>query len=131
MTAWSEDDAGELSAEANGAITAAGFGTFDIKNARVKSISGNAVASLGVPTIPGYYSDKDDWEAMTTIFAKQKCDNPVPFMLELCDELDSWCDLSDPVTYVAASGTWSIKYSSSKSKGNKTLRQLVPAYAVK
>ena len=94
-------------------IRAAGFGTFDNKNMIVKSISGNAVATIG-----------------DILLKEQDCgsDGPEPKVYDLCTEFDTVCDGTD-TDVVAASGTWSVKYNKSLSKGSKTLNQIVPAYA--
>ena len=90
-----------------GAFYAAGFGTYDAKTQLVKSISGNAVGYL-TPT-------------------SGKCGDPM--LCDLCTEFDNWADDGTAATKVAASGTWSVKYNASLSKGSKTLAQIVPSYA--
>jgi hypothetical protein len=98
----------------------------------VKSISGNAVAQFVVPTIPSYKDDQSGWNSLTTIFSKQKCVYPNPYVLDLCTTLTSWCDLTTAGTVVdkvAASGTWSVKYNASLSAGKKSLAKIVPDYA--
>ena len=94
-------------------IRAAGFGTFDNKNLRVKSISGNAVATIG-----------------DVLLKEQDCggNGPEPLVYDLCTEFDTVCD-GAATEVVAASGTWSLKYNKSLSTGKKTLDQIVPAYA--
>ena len=101
-------------------IDAAGFGTYDVKNLRTKSVSGNAVGMLmpvGGVTDPCGNKDR--------IFCA------LGFM---CVEWMDWCcdGCYAGVDLVPASGTWSLKYNSSATKkANKdkaTLSSFVPAY---
>ena len=92
-------------------INAAGFGSFDAKKEIVKSLSGNAV---------GYFT-----QALTTKYAE--CGEPM--VADLCTEFTDWCTDGEPAEKLAASGTWSVKYNASLSKGTKSLRSIVPSYA--
>ncbi len=100
----------------------AGFGSYDAKNERIKSISGNVVGMI----TPATYD--------VTEKAESKCDDDtvntnVGKVLALCDEFDDWCCTGDEADQVVASGTWSIKYNKTLSKGKKRLSQIVPSYA--
>ena len=126
VTSWDvsagANDKGSWTANTSGAIYAAGFGTFDTKKQLLKSISGNAVAAFGV----------DDFTMgdILTFFTVNKCDNPNPGYVDLCEDVDNWCDYSGtPVAAVAASGTWTLKYNSKYSANGTSLRKIVPSYA--
>lgn len=99
------EDLGEVS------LVAAGFGTFNAKQGIVKSISGNAVGMFTAPLTQKYAN----------------CEGP--FVADLCTEFSNWCSDGDAADVLAASGTWSVKYNASLSKGKKRLGQIVPAYA--
>ena len=92
-------------------IAAAGFGSFDAKKEIVKSLSGNAV---------GFFT-----QALTTKYAE--CGDPK--VVDLCTEFTDWCTDGEATEALAASGTWSVKYNASLSKGTKSLRSIVPSYA--
>lgn len=84
--------------------------------ALLKSISGNAVGMFNLSTIE---------EAV-------ECDDPNEFTAKiatLCECWLNWCDDGDDAEAVPATGTWSLKYNKGVSKGNKSMLQLVPAYA--
>lgn len=104
----------------NAAIAAAGFGSYDAKmfneEGGLKSVSGNAVALF---TDFGYTVSSKCEEGTDVIGA----------VLSLCACYESICD-GDEAEKVVGSGTWSIKYNKGLSKGNKTLRSLVPAYMI-
>ena len=75
----------------------AGFGSYDTKNSRVKNISGNLAGIWGAP----YDCSSDD------------LDNPEDCpVYQLCDG-DT---VLDDISWTAASGSFSVKYNSSKSK---------------
>lgn len=92
-------------------LVAAGFGTFNAKQGIVKSISGNAVGFFTSPLTQKYAT----------------CEGP--YVADLCTEFASWCTDGVEADTLAASGTWSVKYNASLSKGKKRLGQIVPAYA--
>lgn len=101
-------------------IDAAGFGTYDVKNLRTKSISGNAVGML-----------------MPVGSATDSCGNKDRIFCALgfmCVEWMDWCcdGCYAGVDLVPASGTWSLKYNASATKkANKdkaTLASFVPNY---
>ena len=94
-------------------LAAAGFGTFDAKKAIVKSISGNAVGMFTAP--------------LTQKYAGATCGEPL--VADLCTDFDNWCDDGIAMSALVASGTWSVKYNASLSKGKKRLGQIVPTYA--
>ena len=91
-------------------IDAAGFGTYDVKNLRTKSVSGNAADPCG---------------------NKSRIFCALGFM---CIEWRDWCcdGCYAGVDLVPASGTWSLKYNASATKkANKdkaTLASFVPKY---
>ncbi len=91
--------------------TAAGFGTYDAKNEVVKSISGNAAGIL-VP-----------------VQGSTKCADYDGMVVDFCTDFDDWCTDGEVPDFVAASGTWSIKYNKSLSTGSKSLARIVPSYA--
>ena len=102
-------------------IDAAGFGSFDAKNFRIKSVNGNAVGLLA-PLNDG---------------AADKCGNPSKIFCAvgfMCVEWKDWCcdGCYAGVELVPASGTWSVKYNASATKkanaGKATLASLIPAY---
>ncbi len=102
-------------------IDAAGFGSFDAKNLRIKSVNGNAVGLLA-PLNAG---------------ASDKCGNPSKIFCAvgfMCVEWKDWCcdGCYAGVELVPASGTWSVKYNASATKkanaGKATLASLIPAY---
>ena len=103
-------------------IDAAGFGTFDVKNLRIKSVSGNAVGMLAPidEEMRNTCGDKGD---------KFFC--AIGFM---CTKWIDWCcdGCYAGVELVPASGTWSIKYNASATKkanaDKATLRDFVPEY---
>ncbi len=101
-------------------IDAAGFGTYDVKNLRTKSVSGNAVGML-MPV----GSTTDSCGNTSRIFCA------LGFM---CVEWMDWCcdGCYAGVDLVPASGTWSLKYNSAATKkANKdkaTLASFVPNY---
>jgi hypothetical protein len=98
---------------------AAGFGSFDAKNKRMTSVSGNCVGLIR-PLVAG---KEDDCGNGSNIFV---------IIAPLCTEFKQWC--CDGCYYgeiaVPASGTWTLKYNSSLSKGTKPLSSIIPAYAV-
>ena len=97
-------------------INAAGFGTFDTKNLRIKKISGNAVAQLEPLLLTRQ-------ETCTEL-------GYVSVMAYLCHDFRGWCCCDCiAATIVPASGTWSLSYNSSLSKGKKPLSQILPEYA--
>ena len=102
-------------------IDAAGFGSFDAKNLRIKSVNGNAVGLLA-PLNDG---------------ATDKCGNASKIFCAvgfMCVEWKDWCcdGCYAGVELVPASGTWSVKYNASATKkanaGKATLASLIPAY---
>jgi len=96
-------------------IVAAGFGTFDTKNLRIKSLSGNAVALL--TPITAVTEELCDETEMVTVLAY------------MCHSFKSWCCCECVGAALApASGTWSIKYNASASKNGK-LSKIIPEYA--
>ena len=102
-----------------GWIEAAGFGTFDKKNLRITSVSGNAVGMIA-PLNTG---------------AKDACGRDSKFFVQvafMCQDFIQWCcdGCYAGVELVPASGTWSIKYNASLSKGTKSLAKILPDYAV-
>ena len=98
-------------------IVAAGFGTFDTKNLRIKSLSGNAVALL--TPITAVTEELCDETEMVTVLAY------------MCHSFKSWCCCECVnVALAPASGTWSIKYNASASKNGK-LSKIIPEYAWK
>ncbi len=60
------------------------------------------------------------------------CDEYTAKLLPFCDAccFEGWCDAEDAPDMVPAAGTWSMKYSKKVSKANKSIAQLVPAYAL-
>ena len=86
-----------------------------------KSISGNAVGLINPASIVKKNKCADDTTEMGKIFAMCGCLDDDPCGSETGAE----------ATKVAASGTWSIKYNKSLSKGKKTLAKIVPSYAQK
>ena len=96
-------------------IYAAGFGSFDSKNLRIKSVSGNAVGKLKPINLVTENLCDDD--ALLTVLAY------------MCSDFKSRCCCECVAAAVApASGTWSLKYNSSLSKNGK-LSKIIPAYA--
>lgn len=98
-------------------LVGAGFGSFDTKNYRVSSISGNCAGTV----VPAEF------------VISKKCEDDeyaAGKVLDLCEAFENWCESGDETEAVAASGTWSIKYNKTLSKGKKSLRQIVPAYAI-
>jgi len=102
-------------------IAAAGFGTYDVKNLRTKSVSGNAVGMI-MPVSEG---------------AADPCGNKDRIFCALgfmCVEWLDWCcdGCYAGVELVPASGTWSLKYNASATKkanaDKATLADFVPAY---
>jgi hypothetical protein len=102
-------------------IDAAGFGTYDVKNLRTKSVSGNAVGMI-MPIQDG---------------ATDECGNKDRIFCALgfmCVEWMDWCcdGCYAGVELVPASGTWSLKYNASATKkANKDkakLTDFVPDY---
>ena len=103
-------------ADANEVIYAAGFGTFDARNYRIKSVSGNAVGKL-VPIVATTGNTCGD-------------ENLLSVMAYMCGDFKSWCCCDCVAAAIApASGTWSVKYNSSLSRGSKRLDQILPSYA--
>lgn len=102
-------------------IVAAGFGTYDVKNLRTKSISGNAVGLI-MPIDDG---------AANACGIKDKIFCALGFM---CVEWMDWCcdGCYAGVELVPASGTWSLKYNAAATKkanaDKATLASFVPAY---
>ena len=92
-------------------LAATGFGMFDAKKELVKSISGNAVGMFTEPLTRKYTGCGD------------------PMIADLCTEFSNWCDDGEAADTLVASGTWSVKYNASLSKGKKRLSQIVPTYA--
>ena len=102
-------------------IDAAGFGTYDVKNLRTKSISGNAVGMI-MPIQDG---------------ATDACGNTSRIFCALgfmCVEWIDWCcdGCYAGVDLVPASGTWSLKYNASATNranaDRARLTAFVPAY---
>ena len=81
-----------------GAISFAGFGTYDVKNTRVAKISGNAAGFWGAPYDCSSWEDNDYTE-----------DCPA---YQLCDATAALEDYSTTAAY----GTFSVKYNAAKSK---------------
>lgn len=105
----------EITAYANAKIYAAGFGTYDTKNKRMKTVSGNAVAKL----------------APLAISNATTCGETglVPVLAYMCQTFKSWCCCECVSAAGApASGTWSVKFNASKAKSGK-LSNLIPEYA--
>jgi len=100
---------------------AAGFGTFYSRDNvnRMTSVSGNCVGLIA-PLVAG---SEDDCGNETRIFSQ---------IAYVCQTFKKWC--CDPCYYgtdaVPASGTWSLKYNSTLSKGTKPLSSIIPSYAV-
>jgi hypothetical protein len=82
------------------------------------SVSGNCVGRIA-PLVSGYEDDCGD----VRIFAQ---------VAYVCQTFKKWC--CDQCYYatgsVPASGTWSLKYNASLSKGTKPLSSIIPTYAV-
>lgn len=102
-----------------GNIEAAGFGTYDSKGKRMKAVSGNAVGMIA-PLNAG---------------AADACGRASRFFVQIafmCEDFIQWCcdGCYAGVELVPASGTWSIKYNASLSKGNKSLSTILPNYTV-
>ena len=104
-----------------GWIDAAGFGSFDAKNLRIKSISGNAVGCISPLNVAG----------------EDLCGNRDLFFCAvgfMCAEWRDWCcdGCYAGVELVPASGTWSVKYNASATKkannDKATLQDFVPEY---
>lgn len=112
---WSLDtmDLNNRDGEDAGAVTivAAGFGSFDAKKEIVKSLSGNAVGMF------------------TQVLTQKYAQCGDPNVTDLCTEFTDWCTDGEAAEALAASGTWSVKYNASLSKGTKSLRLIVPSYA--
>lgn len=87
-------------------------------DAMLKSVSGN-FAGEAVPA---------------SVVTKKLCQDPEEvygLYAGICDCWESWCDGGEEASgMLPAYGTWSIKYSKSASKSNKSMLQLVPAYAL-
>lgn len=97
-------------------IVAAGFGTFDTKQMVIKSISGNAVGKLIPITVTAGGDVCTDGTDMITVLAY------------MCHNFKGWCCCECVNTsIVPASGTWALKYTSSK---NAKLSKLIPEYAL-
>ena len=60
------------------------------------------------------------------------CDEYAAKILPFCDAccFEGWCEADDAEDMVPAAGTWSMKYNKKVSKGNKSMYQLAPAYAL-
>lgn len=98
-------------------LTLGGFGKFDKKNLRVKSISGYAVGTVtpDSATQAGLCGDTAD---------------TAPKVLDTCyEDFTDWCCDGEETDAVVAIGTWSIKYNKSLANGKKTLGAVVPSYA--
>lgn len=106
-------DLNDRDGEDAGAVTivAAGFGSFDAKKEIVKSLSGNAVGSF------------------TEVLTQKYAECGEPMVADLCTEFTDWCTDGEAAEVLAASGTWSVKYNASLSKGTKSLKSIVPSYA--
>lgn len=102
-------------------INVAGYGTYDVKNSRVKSISGNAAGVWGTTRdCSGEDADDDGF-----------LDDDCP-AYQLCDATQAVDDFSKTF----AAGTWSVKYNASKSKALANNRsslwgKVVPAAVAK
>ena len=99
-------------------INAVGFGTYDVKNLHMKSVTGGAIARLE-PFVNGQ---------------EDQCGNG-SFKIQVayvCEEFKAWC--CDPcyaaVDWVPAYGNWSLKYNASLSKGKTPLSKILPSYAI-
>jgi len=102
-----------------GFINAAGFGTFDANNKRMTSVSGNAVGMIA-PLNTG---------------AQDSCGRAARFFVQvafMCEDFIQWCcdGCYAGVETVPASGTWSLRYNASLSRGTKSLAKILPDYAV-
>ena len=102
-----------------GFIEAAGFGTFDTKNRRMTAVSGNAVGMIA-PLNTG---------------AKDACGRESRFFVQvafMCEDFIQWCcdGCYAGVETVPASGTWSLRYNASLSRGTKSLAKILPDYVV-
>ena len=102
-------------------IGAAGFGSYDAKNTRIKSVSGNAVGMIHPLNELG----------------EDACGRRAPFFCAIgfmCAQWRDWCcdGCYAGLQLVPASGTWSLKYNASATKsannGKTVLADLVPAY---
>ncbi len=96
----------------------AGMGSFDTKNNRIKSVSGNAVATF------------EDSTTELNAFG-YNCDTCYAVVWGLCDWFDKSVDVvCDGIDYTQAVGygTWSLKYNKKASNGSKSIFSYVPSY---
>lgn len=108
-------------------LALAGFGSYDTKNLRVKSISGGVAGTVGAdPT-------------------GSKCVYDYGFLVSTCVEFVDYCEgdgdidaspdstaqgiLSGDESALAAYGTWKLKYNKKYSTGNQSIVSYVPNYA--
>lgn len=98
-------------------LTLAGFGKFDKKLGLPKDIAGNCAGLISPAAVITPVHCEDPEEAYAKVFP-------------LCDEFEDWCCDGDETEMVAASGTWSIKYNKKLSSGSKSLKRIVPSYAL-
>jgi len=52
----------------------------------------------------------------------------IPFCSACC--FDGWCDAEDAPDMIPCAGTWKIKYNKKVSKGDKSILELIPSYAL-
>jgi len=90
-------DDGVLSA---GTLYLAGFGKWDAKNCRVKSVSGNFAGQIAPPKCNDALS----------------CDKAAAYICDPDSQTGGCALVADSTVETVAFGTWSIKYSSSKAK---------------
>ncbi len=96
-----------------------GFGTFDVKNLRIKSVTGGVLGEIA----PYVVGEEDE------------CGDSSYFKIQIayvCQKFSAWC--CDPcyaaVDWVPAYGNWSLKYNASLSSGKKPLSKILPEYAI-
>ena len=98
----------------------------------VKSLSGHVTGNLAwyEPTVRGKVSKGGLCEEPV----EEVCADTTAKILSLCDAccFTNWCDedVQEAPEMLPTVGTWKMKYNKSVSKGNKTIAQLVPAYAL-
>lgn len=97
----------------------------------IKSLTGYACGTLKYvkPDSVVVYSTGSLCEEPAVLEACD-CENAklIPFCEACC--FTSWCDAEEAPDMVPAVGTWSMKYNKKVSTGKKSMRELVPGYAL-
>ena len=106
----------------------------DDEDCYVKSLSGNACGLITFipPAAKVYVNSTKGGLCVDPEEEIEICDEYGVKLLPFCEAccFEGWCDVDDWTEMVPAVGTWSMKYNKKVSKGDKTIRQLAPAYAL-